>query len=929
MAAPVLVGRDRELEQAAEALDRAARERAATLIVRGVTGIGKTAFLERVSACASDRFRTLWISGHPAEADLPYAGVQQLERALEGVIDYGASRLDIASQLLQAVARNSEARPLLLVIDDAHQLDSGSLQALIFVARRLDAEAVCVMFSVSSEEGHEDRFSQLGVDIELQELDPDSALEVVQVLAPRTTPRVALQVVEHASGVPLSIRDTLAGLTDAQKRGRDPLPLDLPVAATLKRRFVECFDRLEDAERIAILALCFDSFDQASRAEVFDTLGCRVEDLEAAERSGLIEYVEDAPRFTHPMIPASLRRAARHVERTRVHRVFAAQFAHEPLRRIRHLQRIDSIPDRELVDALVAAAAAAAERQGYAEAGEYWEQAALIADSDDARLANRCRVQAADASVKAGLMTAADRILCELTESADDDDVRAEHLASRVFVSLWAGEEPGKNADALIEFGLGLVACEDASQSAAREAGRQLVMALAIAALGSSRYSHAQIVTRRLAEVSNKPASLDEALVADASAVMVGDPAAGDMLRGEWRSDYPWHQIAGGKTPIPFVAFTLTMLGEHRLVEQVMDRYEQSDAAAGRTAEGVYLQRSLAAMLAQRRGDWDRALKEYESLQQFIIETDSSGPLPFVSLLHAQLLGLRGHRAEADSLRRDARWFTPVWSPMMQHLDSFIAGQVSLVHREYERAARHFEEVRAIEMTEGLAPSGYLTALPDAVEAAWHLGCASDFAADLDRYERLAEGMRHAQMRALARRSRALFVTDPEALDICGAHFEAALGLLAQHREEQDERGSQGFEEARTRLLWGQTLRRGRRKAEALRQLAEAERIFEALGAAPLVETCRAELAACGRRRADEAAPAGSPIAQLTPREYEVAREVARGATNAEAASRLFISERTVEFHLSGVFRKLQLGGRAQLAEALDERASSATLSEA
>jgi len=122
------------------------------------------------------------------------------------------------------------------------------------------------------------------------------------------------------------------------------------------------------------------------------------------------------------------------------------------------------------------------------------------------------------------------------------------------------------------------------------------------------------------------------------------------------------------------------------------------------------------------------------------------------------------------------------------------------------------------------------------------------------------------------------------------------------------------FETARTELAWGQQLRRDRRKADARGPLHRALDTFERLGAEPWAATARSELAACGERRA--AASAG-PLGTLTPREYEVATAVAAGATNAEAAARLFVSQRTVEYHLSAVFRKLGVQGRTALAAAL------------
>src|SRR5690606_4782473 len=217
-------------------------------------------------------------------------------------------------------------------------------------------------------------------------------------------------------------------------------------------------------------------------------------------------------------------------------------------------------------------------------------------------------------------------------------------------------------------------------------------------------------------------------------------------------------------------------------------------------------------------------------------------------------------------------------------------------------AIGHLREAGRLEQITGTREPGFDSRFGDLFEASWRLNRTQEFADELDEFEERARSVsRHGSM-AVAARCRGMLA----AADHLAALFAEAARLPALAPDP--------FESARTELAWGQRLRRERRKADARHPLHRALDTFEHLGAEPWAAAARSELAACGERRV--AASVG-PLGTLTPREYEVASAVAAGATNAEAAARLFVSQRTVEYHLSAVFRKLGVQGRAALAAAL------------
>ncbi len=427
--------------------------------------------------------------------------------------------------------------------------------------------------------------------------------------------------------------------------------------------------------------------------------------------------------------------------------------------------------------------------------------------------------------------------------------------------------------------------------------------------LGAGDYQRAHEVCQALTTQVDEQLNMEQRLLCGVVAVMVGEPHGSAILReGErWVDSYPWSHVLDPASPAGFITVVLGWLGEYETLDRVITQCIGAATEHGPSASGLYIANSMTASRERHQGRWDRALLEFETLEQIVIDSDFAAPYPFIALRHAHLLAARGDAQACEAQRQRARERAPEWVPILEHLDHAVTGLLALATRDFATALEHLDHAGRLEREVGLAPGGYLTRVADAFEAAWRLGDAQSWSDELAQFEDAMRAMDHQAMLGLAARCHALVAT-PEHMD---ERFGEAVELLSAEPD--------GFEVARTYLLWGERLRRARRKADAHHKLARAHQIFVRLGASVWAQQCASELAACGVRRADvPELSAGGALADLTPREFQVAREVATGLSNADAARRLFISERTVEFHLSNVFRKLSIEGRECLAAELN-----------
>jgi DNA-binding CsgD family transcriptional regulator len=898
----VLVGREAERARLRALLDDAGHGRSRALVLRGEAGAGKTALLDDLVAGADGDVRILRAHGVESESELPYAGLHQLLRPLSNGLDglappqadalrgaFGLrtggadERFLVSLAVLNLLAEQSERRPALCVLDDAHWLDRASVDALAFVARRLEAERIAMVFAV-----REPLTRSVPVDdlpsLRVDGLDPEAVRHLLeQECGAPVHPDVRTRLVTATGGNALALAELATALSPAQLRGAEPLPVPLPLTAGVERAFRDRVRRLPAATQTLLLVAATD--DTARLTTVLAAaarLGVAGEDLAPAERAGVVTVDGGTVRFRHPLVRSAVVQGATSTERRTTHLALAAVLdtAADADRRAWHRAAGTVGPDPEVARELDATAERARERGAFAAAGAALERAAELVEEPEQRarrlaraaqqawhaghndrvrpLLDRARPLTADGALRAdidelrgvvelgmGVSTTAYRLLRRAAEEV------APHDPTRALVILTlAGEAASMALDADAEVELG----ELAASLPVGDGPRERFLVDLLVGLGhhfaGDPAAAAEPLSRALAAVDG----LTDArylLAAGRAAMYLGDDAAAlrcsaavvDQARATGRV---------GAVPI----------AGHRLA--------LSELFVGRWAAGKATA-TESLRLAQATGQEELA------------------PLAHVWLaLHAALRGAADEccasleRARAVSAER----------PMGLIDDSALWARslLDLGRGEPASALAHLRRIRH--------PVVLVFSSLERVEAAWQAGDLEAARTWLAELERLARATRQPWALARAAHGQALLAD--------GAAAEQAFTEALRHHGA----ATRPFERARTELAFGEALRRARRRADARAHLRAALDGFEQLGAAPWTERARTELRACGQtvRRRDDAR-----TDRLTPQEVQVARFVADGLTNADVAARLFLSRRTVDFHLRNVFAKLGISSRTEL----------------
>lgn len=911
MATQQLFSRDVHRDAITRAFGHAVGGTAEVLVFHGAPGSGKTALLGLADELTPPGALVLRASGHLAERDLPYAGLHELltpvrellvelpepQAALLGravAFEPGGpgSSLSIANSLLQFITHHSEQRPVIVLIDDMQWLDSSSRQALIFAARRLEADAVAMVIGVR--EDGADELRGIGSRQAVGSLDIAAARDFLRVRFPDLSATVAETIIERSGGLPLALAEIPVELGADRRAAREPLPARFPTGRSLERLYETRLDELGIAESRALLLASLEDLDAIELAATLAVAGHGVDDLDAAERLGLIRLEEGRCLFGHPTVRSAAQSRATSTELRRAHHVLAEVFGSDPVRRASHLHAAAVGPDQRVADALARAAEVAADRGGLAEAAALWEAAA--SRSTDASSAQEWCSQAVTAYIQAGNGLPALRLLEQLIAGSTDTAEQTGWQCQRIVTNLWARGGLPDDSDELAARARSLATGDDAT------AAVDVLMALATSSLIIGDYTYGKRIAdfvRAACPVERLP--IGHRLMGEVLDVMVGAGGAGEFLRSDWTDRLTAPMFGDPAIPVGFAGIALGWIDEIDACEAVAQRCYDALQTHGEFAAARLSAGPLACLVHERRGDWARAELEYASAERAAIDTDFTAPFPFIALRHAYLLAAQGRDRECEALRSEAARMLTRRSPSFDHLDACVRGMLLLATGQYAQAAGTLATAAELERRMGAVGAGYTSRFADQFQAAWHLGTAADLAADLDEFESAAHRTGHPTNLATAARCRAMLV-EPGQIDEA---FERAMVRQG--------RSPQVFELARTQLCWGLRLRRARRKADARVQLLAAQQIFERLNAGGWLSLVRAELAACGHRRTAAPAAQRGPLSTLTPREFEVAQAVASGLSNPDAAIRLFISQRTVEYHLSNVYRKLDLADRRGL----------------
>jgi DNA-binding CsgD family transcriptional regulator len=900
----VLRGREREQAALADMVSRARAGHGSALLLQGQPGVGKSALLEDTIA-AADGMAVLRTRGVESEAPLPFAALHRLLRPtmtrLESVPTRQADALRAAFgesgdnvedrhlvflatlSLLSVVAAD---HPILAVVDDAHWLDDASAAALQFAARRLEGEAVAILFAVRDQETGQFDPRDLTV-LTVAGVDEVAAEALIaDHVGDTVADNVRAELLEATGGNPLGLVELTRALRPAQLSGAEPLPDRLPLTEGVEAAFLDRYRRLPaTAQTLLLVAAADDSGRTAAITRAASRLGAGRETLDAAEESGLAHVGDGVLTLRHPLVRSAIYAAATSSRRRQAHRALADALAGTPDedRRAWHLAASVDGPDEEVVEALDEAAERARRRGGHEAAASAWIRAAELTLDPQAR-AGRL-FAAAGASVAAGRPADGDRLARTALVDAVDPLLRSDILLLQGQIEWNTGS---------LDDGYRIV-CQAATTAAPHDPGRARVLAMLAAALAS--FGARSTDAPDPAAITAPPGSDATAEQRVAGWLLEGFSA---VLRDDWATvagafRRAWDTPLGPDAP-PMLHHNLAIatmhLGDDDRATALHDLQLQRarDASAINMIEHA-LTRGAVSRIAT--GAWADAASYAEEavLLDRNLGLDELITFPLAQL--AVIAALRGDPQAPERLRT-------LQQALEQHPPhGTIAGLVTgLTHWAAARQAdvpsatalHHLEQI-------DLPAARWLSTL-DRIETAVRADRRDLAERWIEELRTFADGTGMAWAWAAVHHCEAI-LGGPDAEE----HFRRALEWHA--------RSSRLPAKARTQLAFGEFLRRHRRRADARVPLREALETFEGLGATFWAERARQELRASG-----ETARRGNDLVatELTPSEAQIAGLVRQGLSNKEVAGRLFVSPRTVDFHLRNVYTKLGITSRTELA---------------
>ena len=798
--------------------------------------------------------------------------------------------------VLGLLSEAAEERPLLCVIDDAQWLDGASAQALAFVARRLLAESVVMLFCVREPIRELAALPELVVE---GLRDSDARQLLTSVVPGRLDPRVADQLVVEADGNPLALLELPRGLTPAELAGGFGLPEALPPEGRIEDRFLRRLEALPaDTRRLLLVAAADPTGDPALVWRAAARLGLTDAALEPLAGADLIE-IGARVRFRHPLVRSAVYRAAAPDERRRVRAALAEATDPrvDPDRRAWHLAEATAGPDESVAGELERAAVRAQARGGLAAAAAFLERAAALTP-DPVRRAQRA-LAAAQTKYEAGALDDALALLAIAETGGVDDLQRARvHLlrAQIAFAVQRGGDAPGLLLEAAREL-------EAVDPDRARTAYLEALDAARFAGPLARGADFVEVSKAALAGAAphRPPWPTDLLLEGIATLPIDGHAAAAPILKaalGAFRDepDLPpeesrWISAACRAAWDFWDEESWRLLATREL--------GRARAAGALTAMPLLL--SSLSFVHALCGELSTA----ESLLEELRAITAATGIPVHLYVEIWVAGLRGREPELSSL---VEGFTMDARARGEGFALGFAGQAGAVL--YNGLGRYEEAFAAVREAVDVAPYSELStpsAVAELVEAAARVGERRTAERALERLTLSTRPSGSDWALGVEARSRAL-LSDGDTAD-----------RLYHEAIEQLRRTRVRVQLARTHLLYGEWLRRERRRFEARDQLRTALELFTSMGAEAFAARAERELLATGERVRKRRIETRE---QLTAQEIQIARLARDGLSNAEIGARLFISQHTVAYHLRKVFSKLDITSRHQLTRALPDTVS-------
>jgi DNA-binding CsgD family transcriptional regulator len=902
----VLLGRRSESEALDRLLEAVRGGESRVLVVRGEPGVGKSALLEYTAGRASG-CRVARAAGVQSEMELAFAGLHQLcapmldrlERlpapqrdALGTVFGLRAGaapdRFLVGLAVLGLLSEVAEERPLVCLVDDAQWLDGASLQALEFVARRLFAESVGLIFAVR-QSGEGQPLAALP-DLVVEGLrNGDARALLGSVIRWPLDERVRDRIVAETRGNPLALVELPRGLTPAELAGGFGLPGAQPLSGRIEESFQRRLASLPaKTRRLLLLAAAEPVGEPALVWRAAGRLGSELEAGDAAESGELVEFGARVT-FRHPLVRSAIYRAASPKDRREAHRALAevTDPQLDPDRRAWHLAQATSGPDENVASQLERSASRAQARGGWAAAAAFLQRATELTP-DPAQRAARA-LAAAQANAQAGAFDAALRLLATAETGPLEELQRARVDLLRGQVAFASSR--GSDAPPLL-----LKAARRIEPLDVRLARETYLEALS-AAVYAGRFVaggglHEVAEAARAAPPASQPPGAPDLLL-DGLALLIteGHGHAAPTLKRALSAFSSEHISTEEALRWLWLACPAAqILWDEEGWDLFSTRLVQLARAAG--ALGV-----LPIALSQRagmhlfEGDFAAAASLIEEAGAIAEATRSQLP-PYAPVALAAFRGRERQASElietgtSDLVRRGegvgltfVQWATAVlYNGLGRYEDALAAAQ------------------RAGEDPHELVFS--MWAAVELIEAATRSGVPEQAAAAVGRLLDSARASGSDWALGIEARSRAL-LSDGEAAERL---YREAIDRLGRTRVR--------VELARAHLLYGEWLRRERRRVDAREQLRTAHEMFLTMGAEGFAERTEHELLATGETARKRTVETSS---QLTAQEAQVARLAREGLSNPEIGGRLFISPRTVQYHLRKVFTKLGINSRMQL----------------
>ncbi|MFI5930947.1 AAA family ATPase [Actinoplanes sp. NPDC051494] len=881
------------------------------VVLTGDPGAGKSTVLSRVLARARD-CTVLATCGLESEATLPFAALGDLLRpVLTGLADLPAPQADalgaalalsrptgppepyaIRIAALTLLTAAAEREPVLVVVDDAGWIDQPSMAALLFAARRIEHDRVAMLFAVR--DPLPAGFAAAGItSLRLDGLSTEAAGELMDSLRPgRVPPEVRAVLWAATGGNPLALTELCSSLSDDQLAGTVALPDPLPLGAALRDAFAARLAPLPTPTRTALLTVALAATpDTGALAGALTALGTGIDALTAAE--GLVVRHGGQIRLTHPLLRPAVRHAASAAERRRVYAALAASTVDAADARAWYLAAEVTGTDETAADALEAAADGMRRRGGHPAAARAMHRAAELTGDPRARV-RRLVAAAADAQV-CGHLPEASSWLGEALAGAGDPVLRADVALAYGWVLSRCGA-PG-TAQRVLTRAARQVRGIDPRRSAA------LWCAAVNPALTEGRVHDAVEHATRAVDLltgAGETAPLPPARVLLAEALVVrGRVGEGRRLLDAERAFLAGLDPLDDAEDLAMVGLTRLWLDQPGEARVTLARVTEATRRAGALGP---LSRSLVftGMLRYVTGDWLLGYAEADEGLRLARELRDASTTGLALTVVGRYEAVRGRFADADAhLAEAGRIAGPTGVPGLTVFHGSALGLRHLAAGAPGEAVPCLEAVR--EFADRAGPRNpALTSWPaDLVEAYQAAGRPGRAREQLDALDRPGHPDALPGPSAAVAGRRAALADDPAEAQ---TWFGRAMALYAEH--------PQPFEWARTALAHGDRLSRLGRRDEAVPLLLEAMTMFRRLGAEPFRVRTAAVLATAGGRYGPDPA---AQLALLTPRELQVARAVADGLSNPEAAAALFVSRKTVETHLSSAYRKLGVRSRTQL----------------